>query len=318
MTTSYIDILPNEMIDRISEELIGIDLFHFALLNQCNLHIANYCLFGLLHAQSPILLTKEIHELITMPNSPYTIDGYSISIVLSPYKWNQFVYGAFKLADLFVIAGGSVFSSLLFHHQTRTGSDIDLYFLKENSQLFVSAVNELELRLQNKYFVQHKTIMSDRLVQFDLFRKFCIRDIFNGNHFTSSVIIQLIRSTTTSTTISQIIHSFDLDICAAAFNSKEVIISFSCLQALNTGHSTCYDIPISTSDFVKRAIRLYKYQQRGFNILCPKEFNIDAFLNTTVEDCKQNGFEQIYLFRKKQFGNSCDSFSIQKKFCEYY
>ncbi|CAF4452892.1 unnamed protein product, partial [Adineta steineri] len=56
-------------------------------------------------------------------------------------------------------------------------------------------------------------------------------DIFNGHHFTPSVIIQLIRPTITPITISRILHSFDLDICAAAFNSNEVIISFSCLQA---------------------------------------------------------------------------------------
>jgi hypothetical protein len=130
--------------------------------------------------------------------------------------------------------------------------------------------------------------------------------------------MQLIRPTTTSITISQILHSFDLDVCAAAFNSKQVIISFSCLQALNSGHTTCYAIPISPSEFMRTSARLYKYQKRGFNILCPKDFDINAFLSTAVEDCKEIRPQRIYQFRRQHFGDNCDSFSMQKTFCEYY
>jgi hypothetical protein len=107
-------------------------------------------------------------------------------------------------------------------------------------------------------------------------------------------------------------------VCAAAFNSRQVIISFGCLQALNSGHTTCYAIPISPSEFMRRVPRLYKYQQRGFHILCPKEFDINAFLATAVEDCKEIRSERIYRFQRQHFGDNCDSFSIQKKFCEYY
>ncbi|CAF4103243.1 unnamed protein product, partial [Adineta steineri] len=361
------------------------------------LYIINHRLLQLLRTQTKILLTNETNVLLTMPNSPYIIHEDGISIFLSSYKWNNFVYGAFKLDVIekslkyysttmfslycrlcsfnpfyyessyptlnifkysylleprplsveeytffkifgnnqkipeidnnlnhfiqnftcryeydvwgqyvdwnsFIIAGGSVVSSLLVHHSTRNGSDIDLFFLKENLQLFKNAVNELELRLQNTYFIQRKIIWLDRLVQFDLFRKFTMQDILNGHHFTPSVIIQLIRPTITPITISRILHSFDLDICAAAFNSNEVIISFSCLQALKSGYTTCYDIPISPSKFVKRAIRFHKYQQRGFSILCPKDFDVDAFFNTIVKDCKQIPSERTYRFRTQQFG----------------
>ncbi|CAF3420621.1 unnamed protein product [Rotaria socialis] len=202
--------------------------------------------------------------------------------------------------NLFIIAGGSVVLSLLARPLFQNTSEIDLFFLKESEHLFKISVARF------------------KLVQFDLYRKFTINDIFHDKNFAPSLIIQLIRPTTTSTNISRIIHSFDLDICAAAFNSKKVIISFACLQALNSDFTTCYAVPFSTSKFTRRAPRLYKYQQRGFNILIPQQFDINKFLATPVEDCKEARPEQIYRFRRTHFGDNCDSFSIQKKFCEYY
>ncbi|CAF3744645.1 unnamed protein product [Rotaria socialis] len=176
----------------------------------------------------------------------------------------------------------------------------------------------LECQLKNKYFIRRKTIWLNRLVQFDLYNKITINDILNGKKFIPSVVIQLIRPTTSPLTISRIIHFFDLDICAAAFNSKRVIISFSCLQALNTGHTICYAIPRNPSQFMRRVLRFHKYQQRGFNILCAHEFDIKAFLTTAVENCNESRPERLYRFRRQHFGDNCDTFSLQKKFCEYY
>ena len=133
-----------------------------------------------------------------------------------------------------------------------------------------------------------------------------------------AVTIQLIRSATTRTTISQIMHSFDLDICAAAFNSKKVFISFGCLQSLNTGYTTCFALSNSSADFVKRATRLAKYQQRGFNILCPNGFHISAFLATHIENAQETRRERTYRFRKGHFGDNCDCFEVQRKFCEHF
>ncbi|CAF1663489.1 unnamed protein product [Rotaria magnacalcarata] len=115
-------------------------------------------------------------------------------------------------------------------------------------------------------------------------------------------------------TISRMLHSFDLDICGAAFNSQKVIISFSCLQALNSGHTTCYCIPVTPSQFMRRVPRLYKYQQRGFNILCPHQFDINKFLATRIEDCKESQPQRTYRFQRRFFGDNCDSFCIQKSF----
>ncbi|CAF3862726.1 unnamed protein product, partial [Rotaria sp. Silwood1] len=42
--------------------------------------------------------------------------------------------------NLFVIAGGSIVSSLLVQPSTKKGSDVDLFFIKENSQPFERAV----------------------------------------------------------------------------------------------------------------------------------------------------------------------------------
>ena len=77
-------------------------------------------------------------------------------------------------------------------------------------------------------------------------------------------------------------------------------------------------VPVSTSQFMRRILRLHKYQQRGYNILCPHEFDINQFLGTSIENCKETRPERIYRFRRRHFGDNCDSFSIQKQFCEHY
>ncbi|CAF3265137.1 unnamed protein product [Rotaria socialis] len=413
MDLSLLPVLPSGIIDRISEELSGVNLFHFTLANEWHLTITTYHLIQLLRLQCSLSLENEIKSLIDMSKSPYMITENGISLVLSPCKWNNFVYGAFKMHviakslkyystdmfflycrlwafspfyyessyptldvfdytylfeprplsvdecalfkvwgnnqsppklvlnfdqfiknlksqyeydiwrsyidwNLFVIAGGSIVSCLLVQPFTGNTSDIDLFFLKENPRLFKNAVNALETRLQTKYFVRRKTIWSNRLIQFDLYQRFTINDIFNGTNFSPSIVLQLIRPTMIPITISRMLHSFDLDICGAAFNSQKVIISFSCLQALNSGHTTCYCIPVTPSQFMRRVPRLYKYQQRGFNILCPHQFDINKFLATCIEDCKESQPERTYRFQRRFFGDNCDSFCIQKKFCEHY
>jgi hypothetical protein len=51
---------------------------------------------------------------------------------------------------LFVIAGGSVVSSLLVHAPVLDASDVDLFFLKEDPQLFQRAVVRLRHLLYKK------------------------------------------------------------------------------------------------------------------------------------------------------------------------
>ncbi|UJR13047.1 hypothetical protein I4U23_000073 [Adineta vaga] len=208
---------------------------------------------------------------------------YQYEIWKNDIDWNSFV-----------IAGGSVTLSLLKQTSLEKASDVDLFFLKSDPKLFKEAVNLLENRLQNKYFVKGKTLLSNRLVQFELFEKSTIKDIFQNKSFSPSVIMQLIRPSNDMISISQIFHSFDLDVCAAAFNSKEVIISFACLQALNTDHTTCYAMPTSPSQYMRGVTRVLKYQRRGFNILYPKEFNMNAFLSTRIEDCRDVRCQRQY------------------------
>ena len=155
-------------------------------------------------------------------------------------------------------------------------------------------------------------------MQFDLFSECTVQDVFGGKSLTPVVTIQLIRAEITRINISKIIHSFDLDICAAAFNSKQVLISFSCLQSLNTGYTTCYALSNSSADFVRRAMRLAKYQQRGFNFLCPNGFHLVTFLATNIQNCQETQQERMYHFEKGHFGDNCDCFEVQKKFCERF
>ncbi|CAM4971320.1 unnamed protein product [Rotaria socialis] len=97
--------------------------------------------------------------------------------------------------NLFIVAGGSFVSSLLVDHQKENTSDIDLFFLKEETHLFKKAVNQLENRLQDRYFVRRRTKWPNKLIQFDLFRKYTISDILNGKTFIPTAIIQVIHPT---------------------------------------------------------------------------------------------------------------------------
>lgn len=97
MALSYVPIFPNEMSDRISEELSGIDLFHFTLINEWYLATSTHYLIRLFRLKSRFVLDKQVRLLLNMLNSLYTMVENGISVLLSPYKWNSFVYGAFKL-----------------------------------------------------------------------------------------------------------------------------------------------------------------------------------------------------------------------------
>ncbi|CAF1477433.1 unnamed protein product [Adineta ricciae] len=90
-------IFPNELLERISEELSGIELLHFAIAALNYLTISNHQLSRLLRREASISLEKEIKSLISIPNSPFVIVDEGIALLLSSYKWNQSVYGPFKL-----------------------------------------------------------------------------------------------------------------------------------------------------------------------------------------------------------------------------
>lgn len=90
-------LLPTNVINQISEEVTGIDLFHFGLATYYYLDISDYHLIKLLHKRPNISLMTEVDSLIRMFKSPYFILDDKIGVVLSTNKWNTFVYGSFKL-----------------------------------------------------------------------------------------------------------------------------------------------------------------------------------------------------------------------------
>ncbi len=145
-----------------------------------------------------------------------------------------------------------------------------------------------------------------------------VQDVFNCDDFVPSVVMQFIFPSISNVNISRIIHSFDIDICACAFDSKRVLISFGCLQALNTGFTTYCAMSDNETDMMKRVYRLRKYIRRGYNILFPKNCDINTFINTTIRNCDQNQTETSLIFCKKYFGNNYDFYRMQKQFCEHY
>ena len=58
-------------------------------------------------------------------------------------RYEYDVWGTDVDWNLFVVAGGSVVLSLLTEPLLEKGSDVDLFFLKENAQLFKRAVVRL-------------------------------------------------------------------------------------------------------------------------------------------------------------------------------
>lgn len=97
MDALFLCLLPNELIEIISEQLFGIDLFHFTLVTEWRLTISSYHLMRLIRLQPTLSLDKEIKSLIEMPKSPYRIIENGITVDLSSHKWNNFVYGSFKI-----------------------------------------------------------------------------------------------------------------------------------------------------------------------------------------------------------------------------
>lgn len=96
MAASLLSLLPNEMIDQISNDLSGLDLFHFMLVYESSLNINNAYLIRLLYGQSTLSLNAEVQSLLTMLRSPYIIVEDDLSIKSSSCRWKKFVYGPFK------------------------------------------------------------------------------------------------------------------------------------------------------------------------------------------------------------------------------
>jgi hypothetical protein len=126
MATVSLLILPTEMIDRLSEELSGMDLFHFTLLYSNYLDITNHHLIRLLCRQVSMSLVQEINALISMSDSPYMIVNDGIGLVLSSLKWSNVVHGAFKL-DV-IQKSLKYFSTSLFFLYARLWSFSPFYY----------------------------------------------------------------------------------------------------------------------------------------------------------------------------------------------
>ncbi|CAF3352705.1 unnamed protein product [Rotaria sp. Silwood2] len=277
MDISFSPILPNEMIDRISKELSGIDLFHFTLANHSALSISNYHLIQLLYLQPDLSFDKETKSLLDMRKSPYFISENGIMLTLSSYKWNNFVYGAFTL---------TIIENTLKHHATN---------LNQNISNIVINLNQFIENLTCRY-------------EYDTWRPYIDWDIFviAGGSIFSSLLVEPVTKNTS-----------DIDLLFLKQNSR-LFKTADCSQALNSGHTTCYAMPVTTSQYTRRVSLLLKYQQRGFNILCPKEFDINSFLATSIEHCNESQPERMYRFRRRHFGDNYDSFCLQKKLCEHY
>jgi hypothetical protein len=119
-------LLPNELMDLISEELTGMDLLHFTIAALDYLDISNHQLARLLRGQRTVALDKEIKSLTSMRNSPYVIVEQSIALPLSSHKWNHFVYGPFKLDT--AQRSLKYFPTTLFFLYTRLWSFTPFYY----------------------------------------------------------------------------------------------------------------------------------------------------------------------------------------------
>ena len=98
METSNHILLPTIITKEISEEITGIDLFHFTLAMYHDLDVTDYRLIKLLHNRPNISLMSQIDSLIRMFKSPYFIFDDKLGVIFSTSKWNTFIYGPFNLS----------------------------------------------------------------------------------------------------------------------------------------------------------------------------------------------------------------------------
>lgn len=71
---------------------------------------------------------------------PKVVKNYQEFVNNLIFRFEYDVWGADVDWDSFIIAGGAILSSLLVEGSNDSGSDIDLFFIKGNAQLFQTAV----------------------------------------------------------------------------------------------------------------------------------------------------------------------------------
>ena len=91
-------LLSNELIHHVSEQLTGIDLFHFTLINGQHLSITSHHLKHFLRFNDPVSLNENFEWLSFQLSLPHSMTQSQNSLVLSSYGWNDFIYGAFRLS----------------------------------------------------------------------------------------------------------------------------------------------------------------------------------------------------------------------------
>jgi hypothetical protein len=93
-------------------------------------------------------LSIDEHTLFTIfgnnQTPPNIVDNLIEFVENFKNRYEYDIWGTYVDWDLFVIAGGSIVSSLLVQPPTENGSDVDLFFLKQDSQLFQIAVVRLQ------------------------------------------------------------------------------------------------------------------------------------------------------------------------------
>jgi hypothetical protein len=181
-------------------------------------------------------------------------------------KWKNFLDW-----DYFQIIGGSLLKCLLKYSFISNKQDVDIFISDGN--------------LYN--FDEKLEIFSSEM------RKYKYKETFTGTYQ------DRVRSITVDFGEKEITFQFiiyedlhyqilDQDCCQIGFNGKNVLVTHSFIQSLNTGTMMNYHLKSEDELSFQADFRIQKYISRGFNFLCPNQFE---FQNRTIGEEFEEGYD---------------------------
>ncbi|CAF2925058.1 unnamed protein product, partial [Rotaria sp. Silwood2] len=167
-----------------------------------------------------------------------------------------------------------------------------------------------------KHNLINRVLSYRRVYELEISLGSSIFEIINQPNIRKKIVLQFIYHPSI-TSIDTYLIAFDIDVIQICFDDKNVLCTWACIRALNTGTFICYNLTNNLTTLARTAIRISKYYQKGFKLLYPYEFAINDFLSLTVYELKHTQNPNYYSSTKEQFGSNHDYFRLQKNLWTY-
>ncbi|CAF2143857.1 unnamed protein product [Rotaria magnacalcarata] len=223
---------------------------------------------------------------------------------ISQFEMNlntRFFFGLIKKwinFSCFLLAGGSVLTSLLINDVDTTSQDLDFFWIGGSWLEFCSQIDRFRRRSQANIIAE--TNLNNKVIEFvlcfDHEQKIRLQFIFGRPNCN----------------ISFVLNTFDIDVVQIGYNGSKLISTLGFHQAIAARTFISYKLTHDINDVGLYIDRCFKYNLRGFTWLCPMDFD-DIIAQKPIvcaSEAIDYGFNDFYF--------NVDSFEIQKKFLDLY